>query len=342
VGGLRCWGNNESGQLGDNSTFASLVPVDVQDLSPPVLGISAGAQHTCAIADNGAMVACWGDDGFGQLGNGSVVESPLPVFPQGLPIAATAALVTGANHTCALDVSGGLRCWGEDVSGQLGDGDTSSVSKLVPVDVKGLASGVAAVSAGAGHTCAVTAASGLLCWGLNIGGQIGDGTTVNAYSPTVVQGLTAGVVGVTGGGLHTCALTTAGGVKCWGSNANGQLGDNGTSDSHVPVDVPGLATGVVQVSAGQSHTCALTASGGVVCWGYNFYGQLGDDSTNDSHVPVAVAGLGAGVKAVSAGYYHTCALTSSGAVKCWGENTSGQLGNDSTTNSPVPVDVMGL
>ena len=141
------------------------------------------------------------------------------------------------------------------------------------------------------------------------------------------------------GGDHTCALTTAGGVKCWGNGTHGQLGNGGHNDGYVPVAVVGLTSGVAALSAGDTHTCALTTAGGVKCWGYGNFGQLGNGSYHSySSVPVAVVGLSRGVAAVSAGGDHTCALTTAGGVKCWGYGRLGQLGNGSNKGSSVPVD----
>ncbi|MEK7286081.1 MAG: OmpA family protein [Nitrospirota bacterium] len=143
---------------------------------------------------------------------------------------------------------------------------------------------------------------------------------------------------ISAGGEHTCAVTEAG-VQCWGGNRFGQLGDGTTTNRLMPVSVLGLANDMVAVAAGYSHTCALTTSGGVKCWGRNADGQLGNESTTDSVVPVLVSGLATGVSAISAGFYHTCALKTSGQVSCWGYNASGQLGNGTLKSSAVPVDV---
>jgi len=151
----------------------------------------------------------------------------------------------------------------------------------------------------------------------------------------------AKAITVSGGYVHTCALTTKGAVRCWGYNAYGQLGDNSLTNSSKPVGVYGLGSKVKNVSSGYMHTCALTTKGKVWCWGWNGNGQLGDNTTTNSSRPVAVANLGA-VKAIDAGYLHTCAITTKGAVKCWGYNAYGSLGDNSTTDSLKPVNVYNL
>jgi pimeloyl-ACP methyl ester carboxylesterase len=154
-----------------------------------------------------------------------------------------------------------------------------------------------------------------------------------------VVSLSSGVSAVSAGNYHTCALTQAGGVKCWGNNGFGQLGDGTTTDHTTPLDVVGLSSGVSVVSAGSNHTCALTQSGGVKCWGGNSDGQLGDGTTTARRTPVNVVGLSSGVSAVSASSSHTCAVTQSGGVKCWGYGDNGQLGYKVLW---LPVDVIGF
>jgi alpha-tubulin suppressor-like RCC1 family protein len=130
-----------------------------------------------------------------------------------------------------------------------------------------------------------------MCWGSNGYGELGDGTTTDRHTPVEVTGLSSGVTAVSIGGLHTCALNAAGGVMCWGSNGYGELGDGTTTDRHTPVDVSGLSSGVTTIAAGEEHTCALTATGGVKCWGYNYRGQLGDGTAVYSPIPVDVVRL---------------------------------------------------
>ena len=147
------------------------------------------------------------------------------------------------------------------------------------------ASNSATISAGDRHSCALTTGGGLKCWGYNVLGQLGDGTTTTRTTPVDVSSLTSGVTAVSGGDRHTCALTTGGGVKCWGRNNVGALGDGTTTNSTTPVDVSGLTSGVTAISAGGLHTCALTTGGGVKCWGWNANGQLGDGTTTQPHDP---------------------------------------------------------
>ena len=305
-----------------------------------VVAVSAGGRHTCALTAAGG-VRCWGDNFFGQLGDGTTTERHTPVDVTGLT-SGVAAVSAGGLHTCAVTTAGGLKCWGRNITGSVGDG--TSTDRHVPVDVSGLTSGVAAVSTGVEHTCALTTAGGLKCWGYNEFGPLGDGTTANRHVPVDVSGLSSGVAAVSMGFQHTCALTTAGGLKCWGLNSYGQLGDGTTTERHTPVDVTGLTSGVAAVSAGGLHTCAVTTAGGLKCWARNLFGQLGDGTTTNRHTPVDVTGLTSGVAAVSAGPEHTCALTTAGGLKCWGRNLFGQLGNGSSDSGAhdTPGDVIGL
>jgi hypothetical protein len=232
---------------------------------------------------------------------------------------------------------GGVKCWGSNSAGQLGNGTPKQTFVPGAVDVVGLASGVTAISAGNFYACALTSGGGVKCWGANSAGQLG-GDEREGGAPGDVVGL-SGVAAVDVNG-SSCALTNGGGVKCWGANHRGQLGNNTTTDSWVPVDVSGLASGISAISVGGEHACALTSGGGVKCWGSNGHGQLGDNSPNDSGVPVNVSGLASGVRAIASGQGHTCALLTGGTVKCWGNWRI--LGN---TGEPVvarPAEVAGL
>ncbi|HEX4897365.1 MAG TPA: hypothetical protein VFV53_03300 [Candidatus Limnocylindrales bacterium] len=206
---------------------------------------------------------------------------------------------------------GAVKCWGSNGGGQLGDGSTADSS--IPVDVSGLEAGASMIAAGGGHTCAVVSGGGATCWGSNYYQQLGTGGATDSTVPVPVSSLASGVVAVATGDIHSCALMTSGGVKCWGYAGSGGLGTG------VPGDVPGLISRVSAIAASYEQTCALATDGTVMCWG-------GFDGSG----PVAVPGLESGISAISAGFGQTCVLTTNGAVKCWGSN-----GN-------APIDVAGL
>jgi alpha-tubulin suppressor-like RCC1 family protein len=282
---------------------------------------------------------------MGQLGNSTFTSSLVPVVVDGLTSVVALASAHDASHVCALTSIGGMKCWGYGSLGQLGNGTT--VNTNAPVDVTGLTSGVSAIATGAAHTCAVTATGGVKCWGWNNWGQLGNGEgggggDFASSVPVDVVGLSAGVRSVANGGYFTCAMTTAGGVKCWGLNFQGELGNNSppNAESNVPVDVTGLSSGVVAIASGWVHTCVITASGGMKCWGDGEWGQLGNGSNPIGvGVPIDVQGLDGRATSLSAGERHTCARLAGSVAKCWGWNEFGQLGNDSTADSNLPVEV---
>lgn len=192
----------------------------------------------------------------------------------------------------------------------------------------------------------VQKSGGVKCWGSNSNGQLGDNSTSQRTTPVDTSGLSSGVVAIASGENSTCALTSTGGVKCWGDNAFGQLGDSSTTQRLTPVDVSGMSSGIVAIASGADHVCALTSAGAVKCWGDNQYGQLGDGNGGSagqkSTTPVDVSGLSSGVVAISAAKNQACVLLATGAIKCWGENSSGKLGDGTSTNRTAPVQVSGL
>ena len=283
-GGVKCWGLNDHGQLGDGSTMESATPVGVSGLVSGGSAITAGAYHTCAIIAGGAK--CWGLNDHGQLGNGTTTESPTPVDVTDLTINVL-AISAGAYHTCAVTTAGAAKCWGWNPVGQLGNG--MNTESPTPVNVLTLTSGVSTIDAGGDHTCAVIAGSAK-CWGWNQYGQLGDGTSSDAAAPVSVSGLGSGVGTISVGSGHTCALTTGDTATCWGLNDNGQLGigtNTGpetctgflTPCSKTPMDVSGLSGGVTVISLGGKHTCARISFGVVKCWGSDESGELGATTT---------------------------------------------------------------
>lgn len=301
-----------------------------------VKSISAGTNHTCGITPEGG-VKCWGQSSAGRLGNNSTTVPMYPVVDVVGLTSGVTAVSAGFAHTCAV-ASGGVWCWGNNATGQLGTGNTSN--SLFPVPVTGLQGGATAVAAGGTHTCAIVLGA-VKCWGAGWTGQLGDGNTSQSSVPVDAVGLSAGATAIMARGAVTCAVV-AGAAKCWGSGTGSGLGDGTAQYSAVPVTPLGLSTGVTSIGVGNSHICVV-ANGAVYCWGSNSQGQLGDGTTSSVvvNLPVSVVGLPAGASAVTAGALHSCAIVS-GAAYCWGGSSSGQVGAGSTSQALTPVSVVGL
>ncbi|TDR44016.1 alpha-tubulin suppressor-like RCC1 family protein [Tahibacter aquaticus] len=348
AGAAFCWGANGNGELGDSTRLNRLTPVAVTDLGSAVTQIATGTELSCFRRSN-HEIRCAGNGDVGALGNGfdggwaSLAQS-LAALPEAVDKLAAGGHI-GANiqdgHTCARTLSGGAWCWGSNYRGQLGQGHTNW-SRNGPAVVTGYASGVRDIGAGSGHSCLLTQAGAVKCWGGNDQGQLGNNATGNRTLPEDVVGASSQVTQLGVGIFHNCVRTSAGGVRCWGDNNFGQLGDGTATDRRSAVDVAGMLSGMRSVSAGGSHSCAVSSAGALRCWGDNTYGQLGDGTVTARTTPVPVSGLGSGVDSVSLGEFHSCALLSSGAVKCWGLNDYGQVGDGGNTQQLLPVDVAGL
>ncbi len=299
--------------------------------------LAAGDYHTCALNSSGAAY-CWGHiDPFTDI----ITVTAIPEAVSGGW--SFSAIVASGFHTCALASSGAAYCWGANHTGQLGNGSTTS--SAAPVAVSGGLSFSALATGGTlfpthgpaafytlAHTCGLTRAGAAYCWGDNSYGQLGAGSPTRSATPVAVSGGLS-FRALAAGTAYTCALTSTGAAYCWGAGY-------GTA----PVAVSG-GLSFSALAAGTSHTCGLTGSGVAYCWGYNGDGQLGDGSTMSSALPVAVSG-GLNFSALAAGggrngRGHTCGITSAGAASCWGDNSSGQLGDGSTTNRSTPVAVSG-
>lgn len=318
-----------------NSASGSFT-VTVSLAGPEIVQLEAGSYYTCAVLGDGT-VKCWGNNSWGQLGNGTTTNSPTPTVVTGI----TDAVAVSANnqHTCALIADGTAQCWGYNAYGQIGNGMMGG-NVLVPTPVSGLTDAVA-ITVGGLHTCALLSDGTVRCWGSNNdGGPLGDGTGVSSATPVEVSGLT-GAVAITAGSSHTCALLDDGTARCWGFNLLRSLGTGSTVNSPVPIPVVGLSN-AIGISSMGFHTCAVLDDGAVKCWGYNERGQIGNGSTYGGGVDLATVSEIDNAAAIEVGFSHTCALLDDGTVSCWGYNNWGQLGNGSTTDSTTPVAVSGL
>ncbi|HEY6559297.1 MAG TPA: hypothetical protein VI072_18560 [Polyangiaceae bacterium] len=346
-GKVRCWGDGSYGQLGyavrrtigDDEFPSSAGDVNVGGAVTQIAASFSG--HTCALLDT-RQVRCWGYAASGAaLGYAGVVpETDEPVSAGNVNVGGEVSQVAlGYWHTCALLSTGNVRCWGENQHGELGYAHTNPIGDdEVPAsagDVN-LGGAVRQISAGSSHTCALLAGGRVRCWGNNDSGQLGYGHTraigddeVPASAGDVNVG--GEVVQIAAGGGHTCALLAGGTVRCWGHAWEGELGyarrDN-IGDDEPPASAGDVAVGgtVVQISAGSDHTCARLHDGAVRCWGSNVMAQLGYGnriSIGDDELPSSAGDVSVGgpVAQIDAGNSHTCAVLTSGALRCWGSAT---------------------
>ncbi|SDE24759.1 Ig-like domain repeat protein [Glycomyces harbinensis] len=314
AGAVLAWGQNDVGQLGEDSFTNSTEPVNVElPEGTTVTAISVGDDHVLALTSTGQVLA-WGYNEWGQLGNGTNTESGLPVevdLPSGTTVTAIAA---GAGHSLALTSTGEVLSWGDNDLGQLGDGTTTQ--RTTPVEVR-LPAGitVTALAGGDDHSHALTSTGEVLSWGYNVRGQLGDGTTTTRTEP-VAANLPSGttVTGIAAGtGFQSYALTSTGELLAWGDNTYGQIGDGTNTHRSEPVSVH-LPEGTIitQVASGDDHAVALTDTGQVWSWGYNRYGQVGDGTTTNRNEPVEVRQPEAQpAVAIGVGSYHSLAIAQS-------------------------------
>jgi len=378
-GSVSCWGWNTYGQIGDGTRTLRNTPTQTSSLGTgrTAVAISSGFWHTCAILDD-SSVSCWGNNGDGRLGDGTMMGRNTPTPTSSLGTGRTAvAISSGGYHTCAILDDATVSCWGANGDGRLGDG--TPTQRNTPAQISSLGTGrtAVAISSGLYHTCAILDDASVSCWGGNSVGQLGDGTTTHRYTPTQISSLGTGrtAVAISSGAAHTCAILDDASVSCWGNNAQGQLGDETTTDRGTPTQTSSLGTGrtAVAITSGYYHTCAVLDDASVSCWGRNNYAQLGDETYTDRNTPTQTSSLGTAANprtvalserdfdgdgvlnifdvhhnldyretAISSGSFHTCAILDDGSVSCWGRNSNGQLGDGTTTNRSTPTQTLSL
>jgi len=360
-----CWGANTSGQLGNGNNTNSLVPVRV-DMSGDLSGksfkaISAGYYTTCAIAsDDNAY--CWGSNN-GQLGNGGTENQnkPVAVSMQGPLSGKTVKSISvgGLVHSCFIASDDNAYCWGHNYSGSLGNSSYSSSSFPVPVNNSNALLGrtIKSITAGGfGNTCAVASDNRAYCWGNNQIGAVGDKTYINRNEPVAVDTsgvlYNLGITSISAGEYHTCAISSDNNAYCWGYNQTGQLG-SGSVETKVnyPVAVNKnsyVGKTIKNIEAGKDHTCAIASDNQAYCWGYNYYGQLGNNGAqgyyaSNSNIPVAVSTSGVlsgkNLVSISVGRAHSCSIDTDSKVYCWGDNSYYQIGDNTNITRKVPVSI---
>lgn len=300
-----------------------------------IVQVAGGDSFSCSRRANGS-VACWGQNAYGELGDGTGLDATTPVDV--LTISNAVDVAAGATHGCAVRATGTVACWGDNSYGKLGDGTTSA--RMAPVATS-LLSGIVDVVAGDTHTCARTSVGQVHCWGDNSTGQLGDGTV--SGTPRLVPGAAPAVNDATSlavGAGFSCAVRASGAVWCWGGNTYGELG-SGTATA-MPRGTPAAVVGIsdaIAVAAGGYHACALRSTGAVVCWGENGAGQLGASTapSDRSPSPITVGSLPSTIARIAAGSAHSCASTSGGSLYCWGYNAIGQVGDGTVLNRASPV-----
>ncbi|XTZ13904.1 Ig-like domain repeat protein [Micromonospora echinospora] len=319
-----------------------VLPVLAVALGLGLVGASPASAHAApspAAVPPGTGLA-WGFNDSGQLGNGTTTDSNVPVavaLPAGTRITAIAA---GGLHSLGLTSTGTVLAWGDNDSGQLGNGTTTDSNVPVPVALPA-GTRITAIAAGSAHSLALTSTGTMLAWGYNGYGQLGNGTNTHSRVPVPVA-LPAGtrITAIAAGYDHSLGLTSTGTMFAWGHNYRGQLGNGTTTDSNVPVPVALPAgTRITAIAGGSAHSLALTSTGTMFAWGYNGLGQLGNGTNTDSRIPVPVSLPNPSIVAIAAGLHHSLALTSTGTMFAWGYNGYGQLGNGTNTHSNVPVAV---
>ena len=312
----------------DTPTPVVYPPVDEQ--------LALGDNHTCLLHSTGT-VSCWGWNQYGQTGqsNETIVTGEETITG----LVGIQAVSAGAYHTCALDQQGQVWCWGRNNDGQLGDG--TNQDSPTPVLVRGfLDRMIQAISAGSMHTCAIDRQGGVWCWGSNRNGKLGQAVDSFSFNtPQQLTSLATPVSLIAAGSSHTCAVDANHDLWCWGEGTFGQVGLNPFAGSTQPVLLTHLNEEVISIQAGWFHTCLLTASGRVMCWGKNQDGQLGNAAQISRADLVSPVNMAADVQLLASGGQSNCSLKKDGSLTCWGRNNYGQIGDQTTIERLIPVPV---
>ena len=328
------WGSNASGQLGNNNDFSRCTPVTTFAGGTNWKQVAGGTNHTAAIKTDGTLWTWGRNDSGGRLGTNDITNRPTPVttFAGGTNWKQVAG---GGSHTAAIKTDGTLWTWGNNSTGQLGVNDTNN--RTTPVTTFAGGANWKQVAGGDFHTAAIKTDGTLWTWGNNGFGALGDNTATSRYTPVTTFAGGTNWKQVSGGDSFTAATKTDGTLWTWGRNTFVQLGDNTATDRYTPVTTFLGGTNWKQVACGNDHTAAIKTDGTLWTWGNNAYGRLGDNTTTNRNTPVTTFAGGTNWKQVDGGFSHTAAIKTDGTLWTWGNNSTGRLGDNTTTQRLTPV-----
>ena len=337
-GSVRCWGDNKNGQLGDGTRTNSIIPIlAATPLGKSAVSLSTGAEHTCAIFDDGTL-RCWGGNSNGQLGDGTLIERTTPTLINLGSGKSAIGISLGQTHSCAILNDNSVKCWGSNSNGQLGDGTTIDSPSPKSVSL-GDGNNAITISAGSYHTCVVMDNLSVSCWGDNWHGQLGDGSNDRKLEPVGISlDSEYETKSLDSGSFHTCAVLINNSIYCWGFNSAGQIGNAELENSNTPTQMQ-LSDSQLpsNIASGFHHTCSLLEDNQIICWGDNSRGQLGDGTSISRHTAEMVSiPDDRSVMSISVGHRHSCAIFDDATLYCWGLNSNGQLGNGDIIDSNSP------